>query len=134
VPGPTWPNRFFALSGTSSGRVKMPEGIRHPDLDNALFNQDQVTLFDRLNERGIDWKIYFYDFPCSLLLRKLHQPHNLANYHIIDHFFLPAKIDRGRRGLCKSPQFPAKKNASARRRQATGAGGASAYRVSPVIF
>jgi phospholipase C len=26
LPGPTWPNRFFALSGTSSGRVLMPEG------------------------------------------------------------------------------------------------------------
>jgi phospholipase C len=24
VPGPTWTNRLFALSGTSLGRVKMP--------------------------------------------------------------------------------------------------------------
>ena len=27
VPGPTWPNRFFALSGTSLGRILMPTGV-----------------------------------------------------------------------------------------------------------
>jgi len=31
LPGPTWPNRFFALSGTSSGRVRMPQGPLDPD-------------------------------------------------------------------------------------------------------
>lgn len=87
VPGPTWPNRFFALSGTASGRVKMPEGVRNPQLENALFNQNQDTLFDRLTEGGKSWKIYFYDFPCSLLLKKLRQPQNLANYQTINHFF-----------------------------------------------
>ena len=52
LPGPTWPNRFFALSGTSSGRVLMPEGILHLP-HQEVFVQDQVTLFDRLNEAGI---------------------------------------------------------------------------------
>src|SRR6266436_6548778 len=52
LPGPTWPNRFFALSGTASGRVDMPDGIRHPDLANLIFDQHQTTIFDRLNEAG----------------------------------------------------------------------------------
>src|SRR6185437_4565778 len=87
LPGPTWPNRFFALSGTSSGRVKMPEGIFHPDLENAIFAQDQNTLFDRLNEAKRRWRIYYYDFPLSLILTHQRAIHNLENYHKINHFF-----------------------------------------------
>jgi phospholipase C len=87
VPGPTWPNRFFALSGTASGNIEMPDGLEHPDLRNALFDQRQLTIFDRLNERGKSWKIYFHDFPCSLLLRNLREPHNLARYQTVNHFF-----------------------------------------------
>src|SRR5437870_5444082 len=68
VPGPTWPNRFFAFSGTASGRVDMPDGIKHPDLDNLIFRQHQTTLFDRLNEANKSWKVYYYDFPSSLIL------------------------------------------------------------------
>ena len=49
VPGPTWPNRFFALSGTSLGRILMPAGVI--DL-GAYFQQTQQTLFDRLNQAG----------------------------------------------------------------------------------
>jgi phospholipase C len=29
LPGPTWPNRFFALGGTSLGRVNMPDDGDH---------------------------------------------------------------------------------------------------------
>src|SRR5690349_21186126 len=67
VPGPTWANRFFALSGTSSGRVEMPEGIKDPRL-GEFFRQDQTTLFDQLNDEDVSWKVYFYDFPSSLIL------------------------------------------------------------------
>jgi len=84
LPGPTWPNRFFALSGTSSGRVLMPDG-RHNLRE--FFAQDQDTLFDRLNDKHILWRIYYYDFPCSLVLRHQWQPDNLKNYEPIAKFF-----------------------------------------------
>jgi phospholipase C len=87
VPGPTWPNRFFAFSGTASGRVDMPDGIKHPDLDNLIFLQHQTTLFDRLNEAKRSWKVYFYDFPSSLILTHQREVHNLLHYHKIDKFF-----------------------------------------------
>jgi phospholipase C len=87
VPGPTWPNRFFALSGTASGRVDMPDGPGHLDLDNLFFRQDQTTLFDRLNDAGRSWKIYFYDFPSSLILTHQRHAANLLKYHKIDKFF-----------------------------------------------
>src|ERR1700739_4397630 len=86
LPGPTWPNRFFALTGTSSGRVLMPEEPLHMRL-NEFFVQDQITLFDRLSEAGKSWKIYYYDFPSSLLLNRQRLPPNLQGYSRIDSFF-----------------------------------------------
>jgi phospholipase C len=97
LPGPTWPNRFFALSGTSSGRVLMPEGPLQPRL-NELFVQDQITLFDRLSEAGKSWKIYYYDFPSSLLLNRQRLPDNLKGYSRIDNFFQDVRDEQ---------QFPA---------------------------
>src|SRR5271166_458337 len=63
VPGPTWCNRLFALSGTSLGRVAMAEGI----MNLNLHWYDQPTIFDRLNEQQIPWKVYSGDAPLSLL-------------------------------------------------------------------
>jgi phospholipase C len=86
LPGPTWPNRFFALSGTSSGRVLMPEGPLHLR-PQQVFVQDQLTVFDRLREVGKSWRIYYYDFPSSLLLTRQRLPENLAGYSLINNFF-----------------------------------------------
>jgi phospholipase C len=64
VPGPTWTNRLFAMSGTSLGRVKMPQGIFHPN----LHNYNQPSVFRRLKEAGKNYRIYYGDFPLALLL------------------------------------------------------------------
>ncbi len=82
VPGPTWPNRLFALSGTSKGRVKMPEG----NFDLNLHWYNQKTLFDRLNESKIDWKVYFGDAPLSLLFTHQWRWSNLRRYHPLTRF------------------------------------------------
>jgi phospholipase C len=79
VPGPTWANRCFALSGTSSGHVRM-----HLE---TISSQTQPTIFDRLTEKGRSWNIFYYDFPGSLILRTLRQPKNLIGYRHIDDFF-----------------------------------------------
>lgn len=93
VPGPTWTNRFFALSGTSSGRVEMPEGIKDPRL-GEFFRQNQTTLFDQLNDKDISWKVYFYDFPSSLILNHQRRLENLGHYVGIDQFFKDAAHTR----------------------------------------
>lgn len=87
LPGPTWSNRFFALSGTSSGEVTMPESTLQEINPIWYIHQGQDTIFDRLNEKKRSWKVYYYDFPNSWLL--LHQlvPANLRNYHHIEDFF-----------------------------------------------
>lgn len=91
LPGPTWPNRFFAFSGTSNGRVDMPnDGTHGADL-RGYFHQTQDTLFDKLNEQGIDWKIYFHDVPQTTVLTHQREPHNAARYFYIHQFFEDAR-------------------------------------------
>ncbi|HLY99473.1 MAG TPA: alkaline phosphatase family protein [Candidatus Angelobacter sp.] len=88
LPGPTWPNRFFALSGTSNGEIQMPESTLQDLNPSFYFHQNQDTIFDRLNSAGRSWKVYYYDFPNSwLLLHQLEHPENLSRYHHIDKFF-----------------------------------------------
>lgn len=90
LPGPTWPNRFFALSGTSSGQVLMPDGFWHPDVA-GFFDQTQTTIFDRLNQAGRSWKVYHYDMACSWILVHQREIKNLLKYHGMDKFFDDAR-------------------------------------------
>lgn len=91
LPGPTWPNRFFALTGTANGRVGMPgDGTHRADLP-GYFQQTQDTIFDRLNERAIDWKVYFHDIPQTTVLTHQREPHNVARYFYIDQFYDDAR-------------------------------------------
>jgi phospholipase C len=87
VPGPTWPNRFFALSGTSSGKVHMPEDGEHGADLGAWFEQNQETVFDRLSERGVSWKVYFHDIPQSICLAHQRRPERVARYFPAAQFY-----------------------------------------------
>lgn len=95
LPGPTWPNRFFALSGTSNGRVNMPDDGTHKADLLGYFEQTQDTLFDRLNDRAIHWKVYFHDVPQTTVLAHQRMPHNVARYFYIDEFFDDARGAEG---------------------------------------
>lgn len=86
LPGPTWPNRLFVHSGTSIGKVTMPDNV---------FNlnwhwYDQTTLYDRLNAAGISWRIYYGDVPQSLVLVDQLEPENAIRYHKFNEFFTDA--------------------------------------------
>jgi phospholipase C len=62
APCQTWPNRFFAHTGTANGYVNnMP----------THFPYDMKTVFNRLSEVGKEWRIYFHDIPQSLTLAQL---------------------------------------------------------------
>ena len=74
LPGPTWPNRFFALSGTSHGRVDMPDDGTHKIDFSGYFEQTQDTIFDRLSARGRHWKAYFHDIPQSWAMTRQRRP------------------------------------------------------------
>jgi phospholipase C len=60
VPGPTWPNRFFAHAATSRGST-----------GNRLAPSDVRTIYHHLTDAGVSWKIFFHDLPQALGLRSL---------------------------------------------------------------
>jgi phospholipase C len=91
LPGPTWPNRLYVHSGTSLGRVTMPEGVMNANLH--WYNQ--TTLYDRLNEKKVSWNIYFGDVPQSLVLVNQLAPRNMIHYHHMQRFFEHAAGEEG---------------------------------------
>jgi hypothetical protein len=82
LPGPTWPNRLFIHSGTSNGYVDMPTCIG--DAQSSFHTYDQPTIYQRLEEQGVSWKIYHHGMPQSLVLEKQHEYKN--RYHPISQF------------------------------------------------
>jgi phospholipase C len=70
VPGPTWPNRFFALAGTSWGLDHSPttrQVIEANIFDGATFGAGNDSLFTRLAPQ--EWLIAFGDTPQSWAIR-----------------------------------------------------------------
>ena len=62
APCQTWPNRFFAHTGTAGGYVNnMP----------THFPYRMPTVFGRLRDAGKSSRIYFHDFPQALTLEEL---------------------------------------------------------------
>lgn len=62
APCQTWPNRFFAHTGTANGYVNnMP----------THFPYMMDTVFNRLSGVGQSWGIYYHDIPQSVTLSRL---------------------------------------------------------------
>jgi phospholipase C len=74
------------MTGTSLGRVTMPEGI----MNLNLHWYDQPTVFDRLDEKGISWKVYFGDIPVSSILVHQWEPKNATRHRPMMEFALDA--------------------------------------------
>ena len=77
VPGETWPNRQFAHAGTSAGTVDIRVGT-----------YSDRTIFDVLEEKGHEWRIY-YDGPAQALCYPglWDTPERLARWHPIEHLY-----------------------------------------------
>jgi phospholipase C len=84
VPGETWPNRFFLMTGSSRGHLNMPDtkGIAFKP-----YVQKQPSIFDRLEEKNISQKIYCDDFALSLLLPRQWELEALIRYKKMHTFF-----------------------------------------------
>ena len=72
MPGPTWPNRFFVHAASAGGLDHSPptpnELAAILSLDGYWF--DNGTIFDRLDEKNLEWRIYHGDeFPQILAIR-----------------------------------------------------------------
>ncbi len=70
LPGPTWPNRFFLHAASSGGLDDSPSGAQ--SFGATLFDGyrfENGTIFDRLDDACIDWRIFAGDsFPVSLAI------------------------------------------------------------------
>ncbi|MFP2925950.1 alkaline phosphatase family protein [Pyxidicoccus sp. 3LG] len=59
VPGPTWPNRHFALCGHSEGNVVNLRRIEHAP-----------TVFDHLTDANVSWRYYSHDIAFLRTVKK----------------------------------------------------------------
>jgi phospholipase C len=63
APCQTWPNRFFAHTGTANG---------YANNSPTHFPYRMETVFNRLEEDAkVSWRVYFHDFPQSATLARL---------------------------------------------------------------
>ncbi len=75
VPGPTWPNRFFAHAASSDGMCT----------DDAKHIYNIKSIYDSLSENGISWNVYYGDIPQSIVLE--HQADRLGHFKMFHRFF-----------------------------------------------
>ena len=70
LPGPTWPNRFFAAAASSGGLDRSPtdlETVAATTVDGYRF--ENGTIYDALDDACIEWRIVEGDdFPVSFAL------------------------------------------------------------------
>jgi hypothetical protein len=71
LPGPTWPNRLFAMAATSGGLDNSPDGLNSALLATINgFEFENGNIFDALDSSCIPWRIFAGDdFPVSGLLQ-----------------------------------------------------------------
>jgi phospholipase C len=83
VPAQTWPNRFFVHAATSGGFA-----------DNQFREYRFDTVYDRLDDAGYDWSIYFHDFPHAYTIQSLRKPSSALHFKFAKQFFLDVKHGR----------------------------------------
>ncbi len=71
LPGPTWPNRLFAMAATSGGLDNSPDAVNSALLASINgFEFQNGNIFDALDAKCIPWRIFAGDdFPVSGLLQ-----------------------------------------------------------------
>ena len=86
VPGPTWPNRFFALTGTSNGITYTSEWL--DNVDGKLL--PQRSIFDQITDANLTWWNVFQTTPWEIALKSvLHNPSHMIHF---DKFLDAAKL------------------------------------------
>jgi phospholipase C len=85
APNQTWPNRFFAHTGTAYGYVN--NSPIHPP-----YMMD--TIFNRLTQVQRSWRIYYHDFPQTATLTRIWSELPDHLYSFEDHFMVDAMAGR----------------------------------------
>ncbi len=81
VPGPTFPNRYYLLAGTSFGHI-----------DNTLppaGGWTQKTVFEELDAAHVSWKVYYAQVPFAALFSYVQQ-HQAGHLEPISQYYTDA--------------------------------------------
>jgi phospholipase C len=76
APTDTFPNRLFALTGGSGGLDETPSSAQVKQDPPAYTAK---TIFEVLQERGVDWRIFFHDLPFALVFKRFAQDAQFTN-------------------------------------------------------
>jgi phospholipase C len=89
MPGPTWPNRFFAHAATSGGLAESPSTIASIVDGLGIGGFSLTTIYENLERQGLAWAIYFHDFAQSRAIRSINA--RPSSIHPFDDFLQAAK-------------------------------------------
>jgi phospholipase C len=81
--GPTYPNRYYLLTGTSFGQIKNTI----PDFATNAYAQP--SIFEQLDAAGITWSLYYSDLPFAILFSHVRNTGN-DNLKPIAQYFVDA--------------------------------------------
>ena len=86
VPGPTYPNRYYLVAGTSFGHIDntLPAGNGWP----------QKTIFQELDAAHVTWKIYDSGISVERLLFAYVREHGAGHLQSIEDYFADARAGR----------------------------------------
>lgn len=85
APNQTWPNRFFAHTGTAAGYVNNSP---------THFPYMMETIYNRLSAANRSWRIYFHDVPQTATLTRIWADLPDHLYSFEEHFVADARAGR----------------------------------------
>eukprot|EP00160_Parvularia_atlantis_P008556 Unigene1782_Nuclearia_a/m.5537 Unigene1782_Nuclearia_a/g.5537 ORF Unigene1782_Nuclearia_a/g.5537 Unigene1782_Nuclearia_a/m.5537 type:complete len:357 (-) Unigene1782_Nuclearia_a:58-1128(-) len=84
-PGPTMPNRYYAMSATSNG-------LATNDVLPIILGFPQRSIFRALNDAGHDWVSYFLEAPTPLVFKDVRRQDARGKFHHLNDFFEHVKV------------------------------------------
>ena len=86
--GPTFPNRYYLLAGTSFGHIT--DTVPNIIADPTSFAPPNGTIFEQLDRAGVTWKVYYSQVPFAALFGYVRR--NWRNLAPIDAFYRDALL------------------------------------------
>ena len=77
VPGPTEPNRCYAMSATS-------HGMGTNDVEMMVKGMPQKTIFRQIEEMGLDYRIYMEQVPSAVMFKDVRHKDARHRYRFLD--------------------------------------------------
>lgn len=80
VPGPTEPNRAYAISASSHGMCTNDDEL-------MIRGLPQKTIFRQIEEMGLDYNIYMEQVPAALMFKDVRHKDARKRYHFLNKFY-----------------------------------------------